>query len=249
MPCGRGGRSRSELRGKGGKGSILADVPEAFTFEVGARGRAMANVHRADEPIGVTLVLAHGAGASQKHPFMLDIARRLNRRGVDVVTFDFLYMGLGKKLPDRNETLEATWRAAIEDVRERDGMGRAPLFIGGKSMGGRIASQVAAAEGASRVSGVVLLGYPLHRLVELDAAVAAHLPLVPVPMLFVQGTRDELGPAKEIAAVARRLRRARVHVVEGGDHSLALRKRDGVAAQQRALERAADAITSFVKKP
>ena len=244
MRCGQGGRCRSELRCKG---SILASVRETFAFDVGTRGSATAHVHRARAPIGATLVLAHGAGASQTHPFMTDIARRLTARGVNVVTFDFLYMEQGRKLPDRNETLEATWRAAIANVRAR-AIPR-PLFIGGKSMGGRIASQVAAAGDGLEISGLVLLGYPLHPPKKPTVRRDAHLPLVPAPMLFVQGTRDELGPAAEIAALAKTLQRARVHVVAGGDHSLVLPKREGEQAQERALERAADAIASFVKKP
>ena len=221
---------------------------KAFRFDVGPHGRTTARVHRAKEPLGVTLVLAHGAGASQAHPFMVDISERLAARGIDVVTFDFLYMTRGRKLPDRSDVLEATWRAAIAAARARTGLPTSRMFVGGKSMGGRIASQVVAADEGLGASGLVFLGYPLHpprkRLPRRDA----HLPRIALPMLFVQGTRDELGTAAEIRALVRsRLPRARLHVVAGGDHSLALPKRAGADAQEAALSGAADAIVGFVR--
>lgn len=222
---------------------------DRFTFDVGTLGSTTALVYRAREPIHVTLVLAHGAGAPQTHPFMTDMASRLSARGLDVVTFNFLYTERGKKLPDRNDTLEATWRAAIASVRARGGLPIERLVIGGKSMGGRIASQIAAAGEGLVLSALVLLGYPLHPPGKPKARRDAHLPLVSIPMLFVQGTADALGPAKELAALAKKLPRARVHAVEGGDHSLALPKRAGEGAQERALEGVADAIAAFVRRP
>jgi predicted alpha/beta-hydrolase family hydrolase len=221
-------------------------LSETFTFEVGTRGSSDARVYRADDPMEATLILAHGAGAPQSHPFMTDIARRLSERGIDVVTFDFLYAAARRKLPDRNDVLEATWRAVIATVRARGGLPTESLFIGGKSMGGRIASQVAAADGGLVLSGLVFLGYPLHPAGKPHARRDAHLPRVPFPMLFVQGTRDDLGSAADIAKLA--LPNARVHAVEGGDHSLGLPKRDGKDAQERSLAAAASAIASFVQE-
>ena len=116
---------------------------ESFTFEVAAHGSTTALVYRASEPIGSTLVLAHGAGAGQTHPFMIDMASRIAARGVDVVTFNFLYTEHGRKLPDRSALLEACWHATIASVRARGGLPTAHLFCGGKSMGGRIASNIA----------------------------------------------------------------------------------------------------------
>jgi predicted alpha/beta-hydrolase family hydrolase len=136
-------------------------VTESFAFDVGTHGDTTAHVYRASEPMKTTLILGHGAGAPQSHPFMIDMATRFAARGIDVVTFDFLYITRGKKLPDRNEILEATWHAAIAATRARSGLPTERLFIGGKSMGGRIASQVAAS-GPLRIAGLVFLGYPLH---------------------------------------------------------------------------------------
>ncbi len=223
-------------------------MPASFSFEVGALGKASALVYRAREPARVTLILAHGAGAPQTHPFMVDMAGRLAARGIDVVTFNFLYTEQGRKLPDRTATLEATWRAAIASVRARGGLPTSHLFIGGKSMGGRMATHIAAADEGLVLSGVVLLGYPLHPPKKPKARRDEHLPRVDVPVLFVQGTRDELGTAKELAAVAKKMPRARVHAVEGGDHSLALLRREGEEAQEDALARAADAIALFTRK-
>jgi len=222
---------------------------ETFTFDVAAHGQTSACVHRAPEPIA-TLILAHGAGAGQAHPFMQDIARRLALRGIDVVTFDFLYMTAGKKLPDRTDVLEATWHAAIASVRARIGFGRSPLLLGGKSMGGRIASHLAAAPSADDlgIAGLVFFGYPLHPIGKPKIRRDAHLPRIRCPMLFVQGSRDELGNEVEMRALVRGLPAAKLHVVPGGDHSLALPKKEGEAKQDEALEKASDAVAAFVRR-
>jgi predicted alpha/beta-hydrolase family hydrolase len=226
-------------------------VSESFTFDVATHGTTTAFVYRASDPVGSTLILAHGAGVPQTHPFMIDMAQRLAKRGVDVVTFNFLYTEQGRKLPDRSDLLEACWHAAIASVRARGGLPTESLFCGGKSMGGRIISNIAvspAGEGLT-LSGLVFLGYPLHPPKKPDVRRDAHLPRVPFPMLFVQGSRDELGDAAEIREIVRRIPHASLHVVEGGDHSLALLKRDGGAAKQEAaLDAAADAIVVFVRK-
>ncbi|HSO39681.1 MAG TPA: alpha/beta family hydrolase [Labilithrix sp.] len=223
----------------------------SFTFEVATRGTTTARVYRASDPIAATLILAHGAGAAQTHPFMIDMATRIAQRGIDVVTFNFLYTEQGRKMPDRTDVLEAAWHAAIASVRARGGLPTERLFCGGKSMGGRIASNVAASaagEGLT-LSGLVFLGYPLHPADKPKARRDEHLARVPFPMLFVQGSRDALGNAAEIRAVVRRLPQASLHVVEGGDHSLALLKRDAKNTQEAALEGAADAIAAFVRAP
>lgn len=225
---------------------------ETFSFDVASHGSTTARVYRAAEPGGATLVLAHGAGAPQSHPFMVDMAGRIAALGVDVVTFDFLYMGQGRKLPDRTAVLEATWVAAIASVRARLGpspRGRSRLFCGGKSMGGRIASHVAAEAGDKlRIRGLVFLGYPLHPPGKPLARRDAHLPTIAAPMLFVQGERDPFGDAKEMRALVRKLSHATLHVVPGGDHSLALAKKLGPAAQEEALAGAAGAVAAFVRR-
>jgi predicted alpha/beta-hydrolase family hydrolase len=176
----------------------------------------------------VTLLLAHGAGAPQTHPWMVGAARALAQRRINVVTFNFLYAEAKRKAPDRNDVLESTWRAAIDTVR--DSKSEVPaqrLLLGGKSMGGRIATQVAAS-GEVDVDGLVLLGYPLHPPGKPDQLRASHLPRVRAPMLFVQGSRDAFGTPAELAPIVESLpSRSRLFVVEGGDHSLALPKSTG----------------------
>lgn len=226
-------------------------MAKSFPIEVATRGSTTALLYRAREPLGATLILAHGAGTNQAHPFMVGMATRLAERGVDVVTFNFLYTEQGRKMPDRSDTLEATWSAAIASVRARGGLGTERLFCGGKSMGGRIASNLAASPAGEglRLAGLVFLGYPLHPQDKPKVRRDEHLPRVPFPMLFVQGSRDALGTAAEIRAVVRRLPHASLHVVDGGDHSLEIPKRGSAATQEEALGGAADAIAAFVRAP
>jgi predicted alpha/beta-hydrolase family hydrolase len=175
-------------------------------------------LYRAAEPrLEAALVLAHGAGAGQLSAFMTSFATALAELGVDVVTFNFLYTERRRRIPDRKAALEACYLAVIAAVRgELDGA----LFIGGKSMGGRIATHVAAERLGAPPRGIVLLGYPLHPPGRPQERRDAHLPDVPCPMLFVQGSRDAFGTPSEIEPVLPTLDRpATLHVVEGGDHS------------------------------
>src|SRR5690348_166046 len=123
------------------------------------------------------LILAHGAGAGQRSGFMVAASRALAQRGILTATFDFPYMAAGRKVPDRAPVLEDAWRATIANARERADFDGLPLFIGGKSMGGRIASQAAAA-GPLPIAGLVFLGYPLHPPGKLDQRRDAHLPSI-----------------------------------------------------------------------
>jgi predicted alpha/beta-hydrolase family hydrolase len=180
--------------------------------------RVTALVYAAVEPrLEAALILAHGAGAGQHGAFMTSFATALAELGVDVVTFNFLYVERRRRIPDRKPALEACYRAVIQAVRrELDGA----LFIGGKSMGGRIATHVAADGPGEPPRGIVLLGYPLHPPGRPQDRRDAHLPDVPCPMLFVQGSRDAFGTPAEIQPILPTLNRpATLHVVEGGDHS------------------------------
>jgi predicted alpha/beta-hydrolase family hydrolase len=188
-----------------------------------------------------TLVLAHGAGAPQTHPWMVSMSRALVAAGITVVTFNFLYAEKRKGAPDRAPVLEATWLAALEAVRAQ-GRGQR-VFIGGKSMGGRYATMIAARDGVE-VEGLVLLGYPLHPPSRPDKPRTAHLPKVRAPMLFVQGSRDPFGTPEELEPVLKPLPRARLLVIEGGDHSLATPKKSGVTLAQT-MARVAAEIARF----
>lgn len=176
----------------------------------------------ADTPPPVaSLILAHGAGAGQRSAFMVAFARGIAALGVDVITFDFPYITAKRRIPDRGPVLDACYRAAIETVRKEIESARQCLFIGGKSMGGRIATQVAAADHGLPVAGLVLLGYPLHPPGRPTVLRGAHLPAVARPMLFVQGSRDNFGTPSELTPILAGLSPPpTLHVVPGGDHSL-----------------------------
>ena len=177
--------------------------------------------------VGAALILAHGAGAGQQSPWIAGFARALSTLGLDVVTFNFLYTEQRRRLPDRKPLLESCYRAVIGVVRQEIDSARRCLVIGGKSMGGRIATQVAAADPALEVNGLVLLGYPLHPPGRPEQRRDAHLPSVRRPMLFVQGSRDAVGSPAELAPVLKSLSPpATLHVVDGGDHSFKVATRD-----------------------
>lgn len=175
------------------------------------------------------LILAHGAGAGQRHAFMAGFARALAERGVQTTTFNFLYTEVGRRVPDASPVLEACFGAVIDEVRRRASSEAARLVIGGKSLGGRIATQLAARDphSASGLAGIICLGYPLHPPGRPDRLRTAHLPDVPCPLLIVQGSRDAFGTPTELRPIVETLPRAALHVVEGGDHSFKVPKRTG----------------------
>jgi predicted alpha/beta-hydrolase family hydrolase len=215
-----------------------------FSFDVGDAGTSA--LFYPAESARATLLLAHGAGAPQTHPWMVKMARALSARGIHVVTFNFLYTEKKKRVPDKNDVLEATWRAAIDAA-----MVHAPsptLILAGKSMGGRIATQVAAQGGTfagREIAALVLLGYPLHPPGKPQQLRAAHLPRVAAPMLFVQGSRDAFGTPEELAPIVRGLTPGtRLFVIEGGDHSLSRPKSSGETLDAT-LARVADEVVRF----
>ena len=175
-----------------------------------------------------TLVLAHGAGAGQQHPFMVRFATGLASRGVDVVTFNFLYTERRRKVPDRTPALEECFRAVAAMAQEHEPLAGNALFIGGKSMGGRMATHLAADDVGHRLTalkGVVLLGYPLHPPGKPEQLRVSHFPKIAVPLMFVQGTRDPFGSPSELEPhVASIPSDVTIHTVEHGDHSLAVPK-------------------------
>jgi predicted alpha/beta-hydrolase family hydrolase len=167
-----------------------------------------------------SLVLAHGAGAGQHSPFMTGFAKALASLGVDAITFNFPYTQQRRRLPDRRPALEACYRSVVHTVERHVRSAGGRLFIGGKSMGGRIATEIAAADTDLPVSGLVMLGYPLHPPGRPADLRAAHLPGVNRPMLFVQGGRDSFGTPAELGPILTSLSPAStLHVVAGGDHS------------------------------
>jgi predicted alpha/beta-hydrolase family hydrolase len=209
-------------------------MPEPLRIEISPHQSVTAMVYPAagKHSAGVTLILGHGAGAGQTSDFIVSFASGLAARGIDMVTFNFLCREQARRIPDSNDKLEACYRAVIEAVREQIKSDRDALAIGGKSMGGRIASQVAAA-GIGDLTGLVFLGYPLHPPGRPDRLRAMHLSRVKAPMLFVQGSRDAFGTPDELRPIVAPLDPpADVYVVEGGDHSFKVRKGAGIGQEE-----------------
>jgi predicted alpha/beta-hydrolase family hydrolase len=207
-------------------------MPLDFRVTVGRGSEVSARLYEAAGHPGAWLALAPGAGAGHDHRFMVAFGRGLASRGLHVVTFNFPYVERGRRVPDSNETLEACWVAVLESVVEKAGP-RAPIFVGGKSMGGRIASQVAAKPGPGVLSGLVFLGYPLHPPGRPEQRRTAHWPGIRVPALFVQGSRDAFGSPDEVRAELPRYRgHATLLVIEGGDHSLAVPRKSGRSQEE-----------------
>jgi uncharacterized protein len=185
------------------------------------------------------VVLGHGAGASQSSPFMVEYASGLAARGFDVVTFNFPFTERAKRLPDPQPVLEACYRAVLAHVAADAALGTLPLVIGGKSLGGRIASHVAAARDADepgaaawwdRLRGLAFLGYPLHPPGRPQEVRVSHLPRIVQPMLVVQGARDAFGTPDELRLFFDVLpSRCEVYAVEQANHSLEVPKRSGLA--------------------
>jgi predicted alpha/beta-hydrolase family hydrolase len=187
--------------------------------EVGARLLRPADADR-------LLVLAHGAGAGMLHPFMQSMAEALAARRVASFRFNFPFMEGERRGPNPPGVLVASVRAALDAATRA--APDLPLFAGGKSLGGRMTSTAAAELPLPGVRGLVFLGFPLHAPGKPSAGRGAHLREVALPLLFLQGTRDKLADLSLLEPLCRELGgRARLHVVEGGDHSFHVLKRSG----------------------
>ena len=222
--------------------------PKKLIVDVNERESVTALLYPASkrQRLGVTVVLGHGAGANQLSAFMCLVATGLAARGIDAMTFNFLYTEQGRRLPDPKARLESCYAAVIKAALNHRKLKKNRVVIGGKSMGGRIASQVAAA-GGKPVAGLVFLGYPLHPPGRPDKLRADHLKDIKAPMLFVQGARDAFGSEAEIRAVIKKLRLpATLYAVEGGDHSFKVPKRPGVP-QEKVYEAIMDEVVRWIR--
>jgi uncharacterized protein len=236
--------------------------PIKLEVSINERDRVAALLYAAPkkERAAITIILGHGAGSGQLHPFMRLFASGLAARGFDTMTFNFIYMGQGRHVPDPKTKLESCYRAVMAAAREHKKLKGNRLVIGGKSMGGRIASQVAAIEdgalpdgraSTSRASkdlaGLVFLGYPLHPPGRPEKMRDAHLKDIKAPMLFVQGSRDAFGTPDELRAVIKRLHLpATLYAIEGGDHSIKVPKSSGIQ-QPQVYENVMDEIAGWLR--
>jgi predicted alpha/beta-hydrolase family hydrolase len=193
---------------------------------------------------GAVLVLGHGAGAGMDHPFMQEAATRIASLGPSVVRFNFAYIQKGKKAPDRQPVLEETYEAVVEEVRSA--LTPSHLFLGGKSMGGRIASYLPGR--GIDCSGLVFLGYPLHPPGRPDRIRDAHLYDLSVPVLFVEGTRDPFCPLDLLDKVRAKMRAdASVQVINGGDHSFKVPKSSGRSSAE-AFDELVEGVVQWIEE-
>ena len=170
---------------------------------------------------GWLFIYAPGAGSNMHDPFGAFASHELAAHGVEFVRIQFPYMEAGKRGPDRPPVLEATWRAAIEALRSND----TKLIVGGRSMGGRIASQVVAQ--GTQVDALALYAYPLHAPGKPDRWRDKHLSEIVAPALFCSGTRDAFAKPEELETVASKMAAARLHLLEHADHGFAAPKSSG----------------------
>jgi uncharacterized protein len=187
---------------------------------------------------GVYLVLGHGAGGTLDTPDLVTYADELARRDIGAVRFNFLYSEQRRKAPDRQAVLEDCYRAVADQVGRR----AQTVFLGGRSMGGRIASHIVAS--GTSAAGLVFLSYPLHPPGQPDRLRDKHLYTIKIPMLFLQGTRDAFARPDLLQRTLARLPTATLHAVDGADHSLRVRGR----APNDLIAELANATAEWIKR-
>lgn len=181
---------------------------------------------------GTGVILAHGAGKDMESPFMLSLARGLSRGGCLTMRFNFPYKEKGKKAPDPQRRLEETWFSAFNFFKKNTSYSPKRIFAAGKSMGGRIASVLAARDGLP-VEGLIFYGYPLHAPGKTEKLRDAHLYLIDIPMLFFAGTRDPLCNIEKLRDVLGKIRTPWIlEVIEGGEHSFKVLKSLGIDQEE-----------------
>jgi uncharacterized protein len=189
-------------------------------------------------------VFAHGAGAGMTHAFMAKVAGGLSARGIAVLRYNFPYMEQGSKRPDPPKVAHAAVREAVAEAARR--FPGIPLYAGGKSFGGRMTSQAQATEPLPGVRGLAFVGFPLHPAGKPSIERAAHLDGVKVPMLFLQGTRDELADLELLKPFVARLGDgARLVTFEHADHSFHAPAKSG-AKDTEIMERMLDAMKEWM---
>jgi predicted alpha/beta-hydrolase family hydrolase len=183
-------------------------------------------------------VYAPGAGSSLDDPFGVYLGEGLPRAGIAILRFQFPYMEAGRRSPDAAPVLEATWRAAIGWANEHS----RTVVVGGRSMGGRIASQVVARGVA--VAGLALFAYPLRPPGRPDSPRDAHLPSIEAPTLFCSGSRDAFAAPDDLAAAAAKVAGAQVHLLDGADHGFNVLKASG-RTRRDVWQEACEALLEF----
>ncbi len=222
----------------------MADVPQPLTIAVD-EAHEVSGLLQAPPEARACYVMAHGAGAGMAHPFMAAIASGLAARGIATLRYQFPFMEQGSRRPDTPKLAHAAVRAAVAEAsRQVPGLA---LFAGGRSFGGRMASQAQSASPLSGVRGLAFLAFPLHPAGRPSDERAAHLFAVRIPMLFLQGTRDELADLPLLQTLAAQLgARAALKLFEDADHSFHVPARTGRKDSQVRAE-ISDALAEWIE--
>jgi predicted alpha/beta-hydrolase family hydrolase len=219
---------------------MKAGEPRKVSFAVDAE-RTVSGLLMLPKGARALYVLAHGAGAGMAHPFMAAISVALAERRIATLRYQFPYMERGSRRPDSPAIAEATVRAAVAEARAL--APNLPLFAGGKSFGGRMTSQAEAHE-ALGVEGLAFLGFPLHP----PGARGEHLAAVKIPMLFLQGTKDEFAGLDLLQPLVKRLgRKAKLHLIEDGNHSFRVPAKSG-RKEADVIAELADTLAAWMER-
>jgi uncharacterized protein len=219
--------------------------PQPITIAVDD-ARRVSGLLQAPPGARVCYVLAHGAGAGMAHPFMAAVAEGIAGRGIATLRYQFPYMERGSKRPDAPKLAHATVRSAVAEASRL--CPELALVAGGKSFGGRMTSQAQAESPLPGVRGLVFLGFPLHPAGQPSDERGKHLLGVQIPMLFVQGTRDELANLQLLRPLVEQLgARATLKLCEGADHSFHVPARTGRKDSDVRTEML-DALTEWIEK-
>jgi len=214
--------------GSGGKSGSTLEV----RFPVGEAGEVSGVLSVPAEPIKTGLILAHGAGNDMHQPMLVFLADHLAQAGYLTLRFNFLYKQEGRTAPDRPEKLYQAWKAAHHFLREHPRCPPAPIIAAGKSMGGRIVSQMVA-EGQLEAGRLIFLGYPLHPPGRKERLRDRHLSAIRIPMHFFAGTRDPLCDLELLRKVLSHLDAPwQLEVIEGADHSFKVPKTAGISPDE-----------------
>ena len=224
---------------------MISAAPQPVTITVNDAQR-VSGLLQAPPEARACYVLAHGAGAGMAHPFMAAIANGLAERGIASLRYQFPYMEQGSKRPDAPKLAHATVRAAVLEASRL--VPKTALFAGGKSFGGRMTSQAQAASPLPGVRGLVFLGFPLHPAGRPSDERGKHLFDVQSPMLFLQGTRDDLANLQLVEALCKQLgARATLKLFQDADHSFHVPARTGRKDSEVRVE-LLDALADWIKR-
>jgi predicted alpha/beta-hydrolase family hydrolase len=199
-------------------------IPEEFKIPVHEYPDGLSARWYNPENAYAQVLMTHGAGAPMEHPFMSTSANLMAERGLAVLQYNFLYIQLGSKRPDHQKKTVSTIIQAIEFQKKLSDL---PLFVGGKSYGGRMSSWAMAENNELAVSGLIYWGFPLHAPGRPSSDRAGHLAGINIPMLFLQGTRDTLADLSLLKPVVKNTKSGELFIVEEGDHSFKVPKRTG----------------------